>query len=81
MRCQCRNKSLSTSSKQDPVSQIARSKGGATKASVGSRLVFGGSALIDRLWAQDSGSSLEFETSIVDATTFEAINNHWGVVG
>jgi hypothetical protein len=64
-------------SKQDPFSQIAWSNGGATKASVGSRLVFGGSALIDRLWAQDGGSILEFETSIVDATTFEAINNHW----
>ena len=39
-------------------SRLPGANGDATKASVGSRLEFGGSAPIDRLWAQDSGSFL-----------------------
>jgi hypothetical protein len=48
----------STPSKQSLVFRSAWSNSAVTTTSVGCRLVFGGSALIDRLWAPDSGSLL-----------------------
>jgi hypothetical protein len=40
--------------------------GGVTKTSVGCRLISGGSALIDRLWAPDSGSCLRVPDHLCD---------------
>jgi hypothetical protein len=80
MQYQYRNESLSTSSKEGPFLQIAWSNDGATKASVGSRLEFDGSARSIGCGRKTAGRYWEFETSTVDATTFEAIGNHWGVV-